>query len=433
MIQALFTEIKSLEDLISYSSINIPYYQRPYIWSEKSVTILFNDIYNAYRNNQEEYRLGTIILHSEDNILNIVDGQQRLITLGLLLYILDNNSNFMVSESVNDISKKYIKNNYNKLKDIVTNNIKEEDKKIFAEYMKKHCTFAIIITDKLEEAFQFFDSQNSRGKSLAPHDLLKAYHLREMRDTPEHKKEELINQWENVDDKKLIELFEYYLYPTIKWYKGENGLNYNIKKIDIFKGIKENFKYNYARYHIFSHIFVEKYKNELSNISYNLELNQFQLTQPIIAGERFFRYVIYYYNLLENIISRVDKEYIKEEVPESRTGDKYIRQLYISALLFFADRFNIESLEKNYMHIIYKWSYALRLVMQAVYRETVNKYASDKHDRLEEHKSIFKEINNMMKPEDIINTTLMNLDNDKIKCKNDKIINQYNKSLNKEE
>ena len=122
MCAKIFTEIKSLEDLISYSSINIPYYQRPYIWSEKSVTILFNDIYNAYRNNQEEYRLGTIILHSEDNILNIVDGQQRLITLGLLLYILDNNSNFMVSESVNDISKKYIKNNYNKLKDIVTNN-----------------------------------------------------------------------------------------------------------------------------------------------------------------------------------------------------------------------------------------------------------------------------------------------------------------------
>ncbi|VTM47205.1 Uncharacterised protein [Klebsiella pneumoniae] len=30
--------------------------------------------------------------------------------------------------------------------------------------------------------FRVFDSQNYRGKPLAPHDLLKAHHLREMHD-----------------------------------------------------------------------------------------------------------------------------------------------------------------------------------------------------------------------------------------------------------
>ena len=33
--------------------------------------------------------------------------------------------------------------------------------------------------ERLAEAFQLFDSQNNRGKSLEPHDLLKAYHLRQ--------------------------------------------------------------------------------------------------------------------------------------------------------------------------------------------------------------------------------------------------------------
>jgi hypothetical protein len=45
-----------------------------------------------------------------------------------------------------------------------------------------NCSFVRIVTYIEQEAFQFFDSQNTRGKSLEPHDLLKSYHLREMTD-----------------------------------------------------------------------------------------------------------------------------------------------------------------------------------------------------------------------------------------------------------
>lgn len=428
-------EIKNLNDIFTISSLKIPYYQRPYIWGEKSVTILYNDTYKAYKSNQNEYRLGTIILHNDKNKneFNIVDGQQRLISLALLLSVLGESTS-LLDEEVNNISKKYIKTNHIKLKKLLAQcSLTSVEKNKYLEYIKTNCTFVEIVIENIEEAFQFFDSQNSRGKTLAPHDLLKAYHLREMNNLPENEKEDIINQWESIDDKKLKELFEYYLYPAIKWYKGENGLYYNSKKIDNFKGIRDNFKYNYTKYHIFSNMFVEKYKKDLSNISYDLDLNQFQLTQPIIAGERFFKYIIYYNKLLDNIIDKVNKTFKENEVPANKAGDKYIKQLYLCALLFFADRFNIESLEKNYMYIIYKWSYALRLVMNAVKRESVNQYASNKHGRLNKHKSIFKDINNMMKPEDIINIKLMNLDLDNdVKCKNEYIIKKYNESLNKE-
>lgn len=40
----------------------------------------------------------------------------------------------------------------------------------------------VITVDKISEAFQLFDSQNTRGRALYPHDLLKAYHLREIHD-----------------------------------------------------------------------------------------------------------------------------------------------------------------------------------------------------------------------------------------------------------
>ena len=54
------------------------------------------------------------------------------------------------------------------------------DMKRLRDFIEKQCELIVVITDDVSEAFQFFDSQNARGKALYPHDLLKAYHLREM-------------------------------------------------------------------------------------------------------------------------------------------------------------------------------------------------------------------------------------------------------------
>ena len=73
--------------------LTIPDYQRPYKWTARNAIQLLDDIIEAKNNNKEVYRVGTLILHKEtDNhgkeIYNIVDGQQRTITFGLLLYAL---------------------------------------------------------------------------------------------------------------------------------------------------------------------------------------------------------------------------------------------------------------------------------------------------------------------------------------------------------
>ena len=81
------------------------------------------------------------------------------------------------------------------------------------------CTTVQIVTDSEQEAFQFFDSQNSRGKELAPHDLLKSYHLREMNSEVENLKVKIINRWENVNQDDLDDLFKSYLYPLTQWYR----------------------------------------------------------------------------------------------------------------------------------------------------------------------------------------------------------------------
>jgi len=68
-------------------ALTIPIYQRPYRWSEKHVSQLIHDI--IHHQDKSSYRLGTIVVHEdEDSKLSIVDGQQRLLTLALMVVAL---------------------------------------------------------------------------------------------------------------------------------------------------------------------------------------------------------------------------------------------------------------------------------------------------------------------------------------------------------
>ena len=77
-------------------------------------------------------------------------------------------------------------------------------------FLLNQCSLVKIVTDDQSEAFQFFDSQNSRGKELAPHDLLKAYHLREMGREDERTKIEVIKQWEDYGENELKDYIQLY-------------------------------------------------------------------------------------------------------------------------------------------------------------------------------------------------------------------------------
>lgn len=391
-------KISKLDELFSLE-LTIPSYQRPYRWSKKSTNMLFQDTYQAFQDGLEEYRIGSVILHKENENYNIVDGQQRLTTLSILLYCLGDKNSKLLKQTYNPLSNQAIVINY----EILSNRIRELSKdelEKYKDYLLHHCTVVQIVTDNEQEAFQFFDSQNSRGKPLKPHDLLKSYHLREMNQVDETRKAQIINQWENIKEDDLDELFKNYLYPLTHWYKGKSGLKYASNKIDIFKGIKSNNVYNYAIYHKASHLFVEQFNSNGSNelIGSN-KLNEFQLNQPVLAGTRFFHYTYHYQDLLHQI-QKINKQQ-DIQLPKKRTGDVYIKQLYECVLMFFADRFGMESLTEMAIKTFYTWCYSLRLVMEAVYLETIDNYARKGHDRVNNGLNMFQEIAEMNGPEEI--------------------------------
>ena len=132
-------------------------------------------------------------------------------------------------------------------------------------------------------------------------------------------------------------------------------------------------------------------------------LNQFQLTHPLIAGKRFFNYSLHYKELLEKVQNIIINFHNTEgeAIPDRRSGDIYIKQLYESVALFFADRFGIESLTKSVLQQLYTWSYSLRLSMYAVYPQTINKYANGVHERVNEGLAMFSVISQMSDPEEL--------------------------------
>lgn len=401
-------QIIDVDDLMQLN-LKIPEYQRPYRWASSSTNTLFTDTYEAYRSNIHEYRLGSVILHKSQNSetkkyeYNLVDGQQRTTTIAILLYALGDDSQVILDEEYKLSSQKSIHDNYMVLQQRV-NELREDELINYKRYLKSNCTVVKIVTDSEQEAFQFFDSQNSRGKALKPHDLLKSYHLREMTKDPEQLKIRLVSEWEDANQAMLEELFRTYLYPVIQWFRNRDGLNYSSDKIQAFKGIKQSNTYNYAIYHKASNIFIEQVNSSGSNeLLSSGELNEFQLTQPIISGKRFFAWTLHYLDLLDQVKNKIENyhHHNEAEIPSKGTGDIYIKQLYEASLLFFADRFGFDAIDDSIMHQFYTSCYSLRIKMWAVYPQTINKYARGQHGRVNEGKDLFTLLSEMVDPQEL--------------------------------
>lgn len=357
-------------------NLKIPEYQRPYKWTGKNVNNLIDDIIS--NKEKSEYRLGTLVLHLFDQNLDIVDGQQRIVTLMLILRALSENykkvnelydaKNELWGHKFNNpISQNNIFKNYQLIKQRI-NDFDEAT----VDFLLTKCTFVKIVLNDVSEAFQFFDSQNSRGKELEPHDLLKAYHLREMREIPSDEQTEIIEKWEDIDTDELANLFEY-LYRIKKWSKSKSAREFTKDEISVFKGISLNNKiyYPYERIFYVAEFFIEKIaKAPLVETEY-----PFQLDNIIINGKRFFEMIYQYSKLkkdLPNLIKKWNSEIYnilyadhkyndKDYTGYYRVGDDYTKILFECACMYFLDKFGESKELKKVFEKIFLWAFHKRL------------------------------------------------------------------------
>lgn len=87
----LTTTQKSIQELLHGDrQYQIPDFQRPYVWEEQQAETLVNDLLGAWRTDDGDYFLGSIVLvqHPSGDDVDIIDGQQRLTTLCILVSLL---------------------------------------------------------------------------------------------------------------------------------------------------------------------------------------------------------------------------------------------------------------------------------------------------------------------------------------------------------
>ena len=408
--------------LLSLDQLSIPDYQRPYKWTEKNLNALVNDIQE--HKDKSAYRLGSIVLHrnpnsdSDENI-DIVDGQQRTLTLMLLVWaiiqkpeldlkqehlkkdlneISEKIDAFVAKQKFNsDISHHNIYQNFNAARRIVSVNFSEQD----IDFLLNNCQVAVFILDDISEAFQFFDSQNARGRDLEPHDLLKAYHLREFSAQEQYLKAQTVAHWESLDSAHLAKLFSNYLFRIRLWSRGKSARFFNKDHVHLFKGIHlgQSDHHPYLEPLRIAHYFIDDYNAQYQRQIDRQEMNfPFQLDQMIINGRRFFEMVEHYEKQISKVVdhqdqsekisifgeilqdraNRIIKSLNKFHGASRRSGDGYVRTLFDSALIFYIDKFATDRLSEA-IEKIFIWAYHCRISQYSVQLATIDNYVLEKN------------------------------------------------------
>ncbi|HQY64946.1 MAG TPA: DUF262 domain-containing protein, partial [Polyangiaceae bacterium] len=327
--------------------LRVPEYQRPYRWRAETAQALLDDCWRAWHAQPGHiYALGSVILYQRpgDGGYDIVDGQQRLLTLRMLLSLLDGVPVLKVDAPLAEDPPQIVRT-FQHLRQALALTVPAEERAGFATFIQERCVLVHIVTDEEDEAFRFFDAQNYRGKPLKPHDLLKAHHLRALGSVRPELRATIVEEWESVDDDELEHLFSRYLYRIARWSRGRRAeRELGVADIGLFKGIPGEPRTPAESYHFGAQrsdasalgavAFIPAVRRLLDPGALR---SRFQLDAPIIAGSEFFARVSFMLEeqraiqcLLENS-ARV--RFTK--APRYR----YVSELFLAAALYWTNKF----------------------------------------------------------------------------------------------
>jgi len=241
IITAINAKPETIQQFLTNSYV-IPDYQRPYSWDGEQCAKLWEDITDFFDNPSDEdlpYFLGNVVVYNENKKRIVVDGQQRLITLNLLVRALfEKNGTYRILEKClyhQDPLTEKIKQPYqiriehnvlgdsesSKLEDILLNTFQNEESQYFKNYsffskkFEEHTKnydstrkedlisailYKIVILPiectNFENALTIFETINNRGMDLSDADIFKS----KLYKNAGSQKDEFINQWNEISN-----------------------------------------------------------------------------------------------------------------------------------------------------------------------------------------------------------------------------------------
>ena len=316
-------KLKELFDL----RLTIPDYQRIYCWNDNNIQTLWSNLIEMPE--ELDYHLGAIILHRKDACCEIIDGQQRLVTLTLILRSLGYEGNmplllqrFKSVEACGNIANaKYV---INEIRGWDT----EESEKLLNKILK-HLTFSVLLlkSENIDLAYTFFSNQNSRGVRLSDYDILKAHHLRFLINN-ENQSEHLARRWNAMSQENdsnneplIHKTLGIYLFQLRKWMR-----KHSCDAIDSSRPIKDEYsaaplipgippfgeRFDFyekiqggAHFFAFTDYFVDLYK-QFSKTP------QIILMRKYLLGESHWKYESVIETILFAYFSKFGKQYLSE-------------------------------------------------------------------------------------------------------------------------
>ena len=215
----------------------VPSYQRGYRWGEVEVTRLLDDV---YQNGKKNYCLQPVVVRKNNNVYELIDGQQRLTTLYLIYRYMKNVNPFFSEPAFNltyqtrdksadflktlDMSKQddnidfwFIAKAYKTIQKWFEQDLQIRVMHIF-EYFKEDVKIIWYEVGENEDAISLFTRLNIGKIPLTSAELVKAMFL--SRDISENmsreKQEEISLQWDNIERELHNESLWYFLTNSVK-------------------------------------------------------------------------------------------------------------------------------------------------------------------------------------------------------------------------
>jgi uncharacterized protein with ParB-like and HNH nuclease domain len=362
----------------------IPEYQRPYVWNEKQINKLLDDFIEyktnlalAKKDNEvhiANFYLGNIILHQQDGLLKIIDGQQRITTMLLMLKIV--NSRFKSGiEYSSSKSIENIKRNFAYLKSVHQNEVFDYiNSEVLESIDTSKINVTIVITATEDLAYTFFETQNTGGVRLSGSDIIKAHHLRAINSN------KLINhqarKWESIDREKVEDIIQ--TLTKVRFWDNRNWRQFPFYRDD--RGLKS----------VLIEEFTDKTNHNGEDISYyysavknddgrKLQMHESQfknLKQPLTDGNNTLDYINEYVQLHEALFNPIKKDHrVSEEFYElndkllhGEHGTLFLKELLQICIVAYVSRFGFYRLFEATLYL-YRCVYSMRVASQRNVRE----------------------------------------------------------------
>ncbi len=178
------------------AKFRIPIYQRNYAWERDEICTFIQDVSDSMlAHPKSNYYIGTLVTYKrDDNIFEVVDGQQRLTTIYLILKALEINevknvltysarkaasSTLAHLSDSNEEGDQAIKQGYAIVRQAIDN---VNDKDGFKNYFLNNVHLIHYQVPKDVDLNHYFEVMNSRGEQLEKHEIVKARLLGKLKD-----------------------------------------------------------------------------------------------------------------------------------------------------------------------------------------------------------------------------------------------------------